>query len=791
MPDNSSIEVDFLSRVVNNKSLAKEPWFRRLFSASPDGLMALKAIKGRKESITDLEIIFANKKALELIGKESLDNKKFSQFFAGNPQIEWFDHMREVIQTGKEWGQQMNFTLAGKEIPFTVSISRLDEECCIICYYPGTGKAVSGWQEMKTGMENLEDGEPGIDVPPIGVSFYNVLRDGKKKVTDFELAAINDEARRLLPKDPIGKRFTELFADKLLDGMFERMVETAETGSPQTLKVYYNSQGVDNWLIINIIRFGEGIINSVQNIQRNELMPSDGTGKAFDHDSLFRSLAEIVPEMISVQSYPSRQVIYHNHEPNSLGFNVEDLALMPTAEREGLVHPEDKDGLQTYMDEIGKLSDDESITYEYRARAKSNEWIWLRARGKVFERNAEGKPLSIINIVQNVTNEKHRAEEVEKLNKWVNQIEDLTSAGCWEYDIASKHFTWTEGMYKLFEMDGEHPEVHPSIYLDYVVKEDRNLAKQLVDTIEKDFDTRDTSFRIAADGKIKTLRIKTAPIAGDGGEVKKVVGVDVDISKNEYPADEINQLNRSLLSVTRELTAANSDLRTFTSIAANDYNEMLKNLYLILEHIINGDPRNLSHSGRANLRRAQAAIQKMKLITDDIVGYSRLHQSGERENSVDLPAVIQSIIKEMQEKFDFLQVEVLCDEWKSGFEGYPSLIRLLFRQLLQAAIQSRQKNQPADVKITCRQFVQVNDPSIGEGTFHEVTVTDKGVGYSSAEKEKLFELFYAPITADKEKNSGIGLAISRKIMEIHGGAIRVESEPGKGATFHCYFPPPK
>jgi hypothetical protein len=86
-----------------------------------------------------------------------------------------------------------------------------------------------------------------------------------------------------------------------------------------------------------------------------------------------------------------------------------------------------------------------------------------------------------------------------------------------------------------------------------------------------------------------------------------------DITTAKQAEERIMQLNRALLARNRQLEALSSELKTLNTIAANDYNETLKHLYNSMEFIINNDAANLSDAGRANIRRAQAAIQKNEI----------------------------------------------------------------------------------------------------------------------------------------------------------------------------------
>jgi two-component system sensor histidine kinase BarA len=71
----------------------------------------------------------------------------------------------------------------------------------------------------------------------------------------------------------------------------------------------------------------------------------------------------------------------------------------------------------------------------------------------------------------------------------------------------------------------------------------------------------------------------------------------------------------------------------------------------------------------------------------------------------------------------------------------------------------------------------------------EVSVTDTGVGIASADQDAIFEEFRQVGTADKKvEGTGLGLALSRKFIELHGGRIWVESQVGQGSTFTFTVP---
>src|SRR5258706_2827098 len=260
-----------------------------------------------------------------------------------------------------------------------------------------------------------------------------------------------------------------------------------------------------------------------------------------------------------------------------------------------------------------------------------------------------------------------------------------------------------------------------------------------------------------------------------------------DITMAKQAEEKIMQLNRALFSKNRELEALSSELKTFNTIAANDYNETLKHLYNSMEFIVNNDARNLSDAGKANIRRAQASIQKMKLLTDDIIAFSKIH-SEEQMTLVDLNEILAIVLTGLDEKIKTENASILSDKLPV-IPGYSPLISLLFYHLISNAIKFRKEeiNPVIEVKHSTENGNEIkHSAALEDVTYNMISEIDNGIGFDPQESEKIFTMFYRMKEKGKQKG-GIGLAICQKIMDLHGGFIEAECTP-ECTTFKCYFP---
>jgi signal transduction histidine kinase len=315
----------------------------------------------------------------------------------------------------------------------------------------------------------------------------------------------------------------------------------------------------------------------------------------------------------------------------------------------------------------------------------------------------------------------------------------------------------------------------------YPWKKENGLFDRFVDVVETT-ESVDTVFPRNENSYVKWYHIKAKKF-NDG-----LILYREDVTMAKQAEEKIMQLNRALLSKNRELETLSSELKTFSTIAANDYNDTLKHLYNSLEFIVSNDAANLSDAGKANIRRAQGAIQKMKLLTDDVIAFSKV-QSDEHMSPIDLNETLAIVLNGLDEKIKAENAAVVCDKLPV-INGYSPLLSLLFYHLISNALKFRKDD--IDVIIEIRHSVQngvdiEHSSAMAETSYHLISFIDNGIGFDPQEGEKIFTMFYRLEKKGKHKGSGIGLAICKKIMDLHGGFIASECTP-ECTTFKCYFP---
>jgi len=287
----------------------------------------------------------------------------------------------------------------------------------------------NGRDKLKTNEELLRT---TLDSSFDYLQVFKAVRDRHGKIIDF-IWILNNRNLIEMIGDRVGKSLLQSYPGLIETGLFNMYVQVTETGISQTSEFYYDREGLNDWFHQTIIKLNDGFILTGQIITERKKIEQEvyqRTIELKESKELLQSIAESIPDMISVQEYPSRKIIYFNREPYGIsGLNVDELAKKTLEERHKLVHPEDIDGMQKYSDSFKTLPNYIIATNDYRVLNRLNEWIWLRARGKVFERDEKGNVTSIVVVVQDITTQKKGEEEIEKQHNILKQAEELAKTG--------------------------------------------------------------------------------------------------------------------------------------------------------------------------------------------------------------------------------------------------------------------------------------------------------------------------------------------------------------------------
>jgi PAS domain S-box-containing protein len=299
------------------------------------------------------------------------------------------------------------------------------------------------------------------------------------------------------------------------------------------------------------------------------------------------------------------------------------------------------------------------------------------------------------------------------------------------------------------------------------------------------------------DGSSFPVLIEDRLLRGPEGQVAGIRSVIKDITERKQAEEAIQRLNAELeqrvIERTAQLEAANNELESFSYSVSHDLRAPLRAVNGFAGIVLEEYGPKLDEAGRRYLERIRNGGQKMGVLIDDLLAFSRLGRQAMNLQTVDSRRLVQSVINELAPQREGREIELRVGELLSC-QGDPALLRQVWVNLIANAIKYTRGRTPAVIEIGCvagdggRGTRDVADVPATPATCHPSLVTfyvrDNGAGFEMEYAHKLFGVFQRLHRADEFEGTGVGLAIVQRIIHRHGGRVWAEGELNRGATFY-------
>ncbi len=280
------------------------------------------------------------------------------------------------------------------------------------------------------------------------------------------------------------------------------------------------------------------------------------------------------------------------------------------------------------------------------------------------------------------------------------------------------------------------------------------------------------------------------PLKYADGEIFGVLNISHDLTAKKNVTDKLGALNHALKHKNNELELLNGEMTSFSYVASHDLQEPLRKIQTFGSRIREKEFENLSPQGIEYFKRLELAAVRMQSLIDDLLAFSRTSTLPKDFEKVDLNLLLEDIKMELKEAIEENHATIQSQQLPVA-----NIIAFQFRQLfvniLLNALKYKKAGVKHQVKITCSMVdgTQINDVhNLLPQQYYKINFIDNGIGFEQQYHTKIFELFQRLHGKSEYPGTGIGLAICKKIILNHKGAITATGHVDKGATFTVYLP---
>jgi len=440
------------------------------------------------------------------------------------------------------------------------------------------------------------------------------------------------------------------------------------------------------------------------------------------------------------------------------------------------MHPEDRDKVkQQASDRMFLEKVDSDIEYRIVLPDGTVKHIHGLAHPALSSNN---ELVEVVGTVVDITERKTTEEALRRSESYLAQAQKLAHIGSWVWEVAGRSALYlSDEWYRIYGVDPKDGMPTWEERLEQVHPEDRARWQSAIDQAIADKSDYDVEFRILPPrSTVRYIHSVGHPILSPSGELLQFVGVAMDVTERKRSEEEHERLSQALA----ELAHINrvSMMGEMTASLAHEIKQPIFAASADAETCV----RWLARDQPDLVEAQEAALRLMKDVSraSDIINriVSLFKKEAPQRESVDVNGVVQEMITLLRSEASRYSISIHAELT----EGLPNIMadrvalqQVLMNLVLNAIEAMKEASTPGKLTITTRQ---------DENHQLLVSVTDTGVGLQQGQTEQIFTAFFT----SKPQGTGMGLPISRSIIESHGGRLWAISNSGPGATFQFALP---
>jgi PAS domain S-box-containing protein len=487
--------------------------------------------------------------------------------------------------------------------------------------------------------------------------------------------------------------------------------------------------------------------------------------RASEHD--LRKILDSIPGLVAKLTPAGQNELVNQPLLEYFGKTVQELNAWKMSD---VVHLDDLE--RVIADFKHSLSTGTPYDGELRYRRADGVYRWFQVRILPM-RDTEGRVTGWYSLLTDIEDRKYAEEKLRRSEELLAQVQSVSLTGGFSWRVDTDDVMFSEEAYRIFEFDRDVRVTHPLI-ASRIHPEDIPLLSEKIQLAQSVGSKQDYEIRLQMpDGSIKYLHTISHGIQDQEGR-RESIGAIQDITRRRLSEEALNKARSELAHVARI-----TSLGVLTASIAHEVNQPLSGIITnagTCLRMLAADPPNVDgarETARRTIRdgnRASEVISRLRSL------YGKKDHTIE---SVDLNDATREVLALSSSELQRIRVIVrpeLADNLQLVTGDRVQLQQVILNLLRNACdAMSTVHDRPRDLLIR-------TEPD--ENDRVRLSVSDVGIGFESQSADKLFEAFYTT----KNEGMGIGLSVSRSIIERHHGRLWATPNSGPGVTFSFSIP---
>jgi PAS domain S-box-containing protein len=351
----------------------------------------------------------------------------------------------------------------------------------------------------------------------------------------------------------------------------------------------------------------------------------------------------------------------------------------------------------------------------------------------------------------------HRAEAAER--RAVEQLahaERLAQLGSACRDLRTGCSRWSDGFHAILGLVPGSCEPSQTLFLSLVHPADRAMVARSLTEVLQSGETGTCEFRVVRpDGDVRMVSGQAERILDANGRAFRLDSTLQDITERRHLENELDGL-------IRELWRSNEELEQFAYVASHDLRQPLRvvgSYVTLIEEDLAG---KLPDDTTEYMAFVRDGVRRMDRLITDLLAYSRVGRMAD-DHPVSVAATLEAVVTDLSFEIAECGAAITIADDLPTVMGDTGEMERLFQNLLGNALKYRSPDRHPVVRIWCE-----------AATDWVIRIADNGIGIPPEHAERVFGIFQRLHPRESYEGTGVGLAIARKIVERHGGSIRIE-----------------